>query len=334
MSRMEHPRVLEANLFNVQSEKDFERIALSIFHYQIHNNPVYNNYCTLLGVEPAKVKAIEHIPFLPVEFFRRHRVLCGNDRWQNLFISSGTTGMERSKHYVKRLDIYRKSFLQTFERFYGSLRDYCILAVLPGYGEQRHSSLIYMVHELMEQTGHPESGFYLHDYPALVDKLQRLMDRHQKILLFGASYALLDLVESCKLQLKNTTVMETGGMKGRREEITREKLHAILMKGFGVRRIHSEYGMTELLSQAYAKESGIFHTPPWMKVMIRDVYDPFQYVGAGKSGGINVIDMANLYSCAFIETKDLGRLHDQGSFEVLGRFDYSDVRGCNLMVME
>ena len=331
---MDHPRILEENLFNIQSERDFERIALSVFHYQIHNNPVYNNYCELLGVDPAKVKAIEHIPFLPVEFFRRHRVLCGNDQWEQVFISSGTTGMERSMHYVRRLDLYRKSFLQTFECFYGSLKDYCILAVLPGYVEQRHSSLIFMVHELIEQTGHPESGFYLHNYPALVDKLQSLMDRHQKILLFGASYALLDLVESCKLQLKNTTVMETGGMKGRREEITREKLHAILMKGFGVRRIHSEYGMTELLSQAYAKESGMFHTPPWMKVMIRDVYDPFQYLGTGKSGGINVIDMANLYSCSFIETKDLGRLHDQGSFEVLGRFDYSDVRGCNLMVME
>ncbi|MCF8336177.1 MAG: acyltransferase, partial [Bacteroidales bacterium] len=272
--------------------------------------------------------------FLPIEFFKQHRILAGADQWEKVFVSSGTTGLQKSKHYIKRLELYRKSFLKAFEWFYGPVSDYCILALLPGYLEQAHSSLVFMVNELIDRTGHPDSGFYLYDYGSLVNNLRRLDEQNQRVILFGVSHALLEMAGKYNFHLKNAIVMETGGMKGRREEITREELHHILMRSFGVHRIHSEYGMAELLSQAYAKTYGYFQTPPWMKVLIRDFYDPFGFLENGRSGGINVIDLANLYSCAFIETKDVGRLNEDGAFEVLGRFDYSDIRGCNLMVME
>ncbi|MBS3770515.1 MAG: acyltransferase [Bacteroidales bacterium] len=328
------PSEIEKHLFRIRSENEFDQLALSVFFYQIHNNPVYGRYCQLLRINPHKVKTVRDIPFLPIEFFKHHRIMTEGDQWEKVFFSSGTTGMHRSRHYIKRLDLYRKSFLETFKRFYGPVDDYCILALLPGYLEQEGSSLVFMVNEFIEQSGHPDSGFYLDDYDLLANKLRRLDRQNQRIILFGVSHALVELAEKFTFQLKNTIIMETGGMKGRREEITREELHQILMRSFGVDRIHSEYGMAELLSQAYAKKYGYFYTPPWMKALIRDFYDPFSYLETGRSGGINVIDLANLYSCSFIETEDVGRLNEDGSFEVLGRFDYTDIRGCNLMVME
>ena len=325
---------IEKSLFNIQSEREFYQLALSVFFYQATNNPVYRKYCRLLGIDPREVKIVKDIPFLPIEFFKQHKILTGSDQWEKVFVSSGTTGIERSKHYIKRLDLYRESFLKTFELFYGLVDNYCILALLPGYLEHKDSSLVFMVNELIKQTGHPDSGFYLYDYDALANKLASLDEQNQRIMLLGVSHALVDMAEKFTFHLKNTIVMETGGMKGRREELTREELHQILRQGFGVDHIHSEYGMAELLSQAYAKKYGQFHTPPWMKILIRDFYDPFTCLETGRSGGINVIDLANLYSCSFIETKDVGRLYEGGSFEVLGRFDHSDIRGCNLMAME
>lgn len=334
MNRIDDPFKLEENLFCIQSEKEFEQLALSVFFYQVRNNPVYRKHCQLLRINPYEVRTVKDIPFLPIEFFKQHRILIGSNKWEKVFVSSGTTGMQRSKHYIKRLELYRKSFLETFEHFYGPVDDYCILALLPGYLEQESSSLVFMVNELIEQSDHPDSGFYLYDYGLLANKLRRLDEQNQRVILFGVSHALVEMAEKFTFRLKNTIIMETGGMKGRREEITREELHQILMSSFGVDRIHSEYGMAELLSQAYARGYGHFQTPPWMKILIRDFYDPFSYLETGRSGGINVIDLANLYSCSFIETKDVGRQNEEGSFEVLGRFDHTDIRGCNLMVME
>lgn len=334
MNRIPDPFYIKQHLFNIRSGSEFKQLALSAFLFQYQKNPVYRQYCELLDTTPADVKDINDIPFLPIEFFKRHKVLAGEDSWEKVFVSSGTTGMQPGSHYVKSLDLYRRSFLTTFSRFYGQIDDYCILALLPDYSEQEHSSLVFMARELINQTGHPDSRFYLHDYSALADKLSSLESRNQQVLLLGVSFALLELVEKYNFKLNNTIVMETGGMKGRREEITREELHRLLKEGFGVDRIHSEYGMAELLSQAYSRESGIFNAPPWMKILVRDLYDPFQFVKHGRSGGINVIDLANIYSCPFIETKDVGKLNNNNSFEVLGRFDYSDIRGCNLMVME
>ncbi|MFP4621067.1 MAG: acyltransferase [Bacteroidales bacterium] len=334
MKRIYDPLKIEENLFNIRSESDFNQLAFSVFCFQFHESPVYREYCQLLGIEPRQVKSVKDIPFLPIDFFKQHSILTGQEHWEKVFVSSGTAGMQRSKHYIKRLNLYRQSFVRAFELFYGPVSDYCILALLPGYPEQAHSSLVFMVNELIRQTGHPDSGFYLYDHGSLADKLEHLEKQGRPVILIGVSHALLEMTEKYRLRLKNTIVMETGGMKGRREEITRQELHEMLMKGFGVDRIHSEYGMAELLSQAYAKKYGKFQSPPWMKVLIRDFYDPFSILEAGRSGGINVIDLANLYSCAFVETKDVGRLNDDESFEVLGRFDYSDIRGCNLMVME
>ncbi len=334
MNLIDDPLRIEKDLFNIQSEREFNQMALSIFFFQIRNNPVYARFSRLVGVDPIHVNHIKDIPFFPIDLFKRHKVLTGEEQWEQVFLSSGTTGMERSRHYIKRLDLYSKSFVETFERFYGKTSQYCILALLPGYYEHQHSSLIFMVQYLVGRSGHPESGFYLNDYDLLARTLRRLDEQGQPLILFGVSHALLEMAEKYRLNLKNTIVMETGGMKGRLKEITREELHAKLMERFGVERIHSEYGMAELLSQAYSRGSGKFHTPPWMKILIRDVYDPLAFNETGQSGGINVIDLANLYSCAFIETRDIGRLNEGGSFEVLGRFDSSDIRGCNLMVME
>lgn len=334
MNRIEDPLKIERDLFNIQTERDFDQLALSVFFFQARNNPVYREYCQLLGIDPHEVTSVKEIPFLPIEFFKQHRIFTGTEQWEQVFVSSGTTGMERSRHYVKRLDLYRKSFLSTFKHFYGPVSKYCILALLPGYLEQKHSSLVFMISELINRTAHPDSRFYLSDYASLAGKLKQLGEQNQKMMLFGVSHALLDMAEKYPFHLKNTIVMETGGMKGRREEITREELHRLLMEAFGVERIHSEYGMAELLSQAYSRGNGRFQPAPWMRVLIRDFYDPFSFLETGRSGGINIIDLANLYSCSFIETKDVGRLHQDKTFEVLGRFDYSDIRGCNLMVME
>jgi phenylacetate-coenzyme A ligase PaaK-like adenylate-forming protein len=334
MKRISDSREIEDAVFNIQSGEEFNQLALSVFAFQFQNNSVFRKYCKLLGRGPESIMSVRDIPFLPIEFFKRFRVLSCNEPTDKIFISSGTTGSERSRHYIKKLDLYRKSFIRTFKRFYGNPEDYCILALLPGYLEQENSSLVFMVNKLIEQTGHPDSGFYLHDRETLAKKLTQLDGGHRRVILFGVSHALLNMAENYSFRLKNTFVIETGGMKGRRREITREELHRNLMKGFGVEQVHSEYGMAELLSQAYAKQNGRFHTPPWMRILIRDLYDPFNYPETRNSGGINIIDLANLYSCSFIETQDVGRKNEDGSFEVLGRFDYSDIRGCNLMVIE
>lgn len=334
MNLIHDPLEIENQLFNIQSESKFLHVALSVFFFQIRNNPVYSEYCRLVGIDSSQVHHLHDIPFLPIEFFKQHQVVSGEPEFEMVFVSSGTTGMQRSSHYIRRLDLYRKSFINAFESFYGPTSGYCILALLPGYLEQQHSSLVFMVQELISRSGHPESGFYLYDYDSLARTLRNLDKQGQQVILFGVSHALLDMAEKYGFNLKNTIVMETGGMKGRRKEITRGELHTKLKEGFGVETIHSEYGMAELLSQAYSRDSGNFHTPSWMKVLIRDVYDPFTPTETGQSGGINVIDLANLYSCSFIETRDIGRLNEDGSFEVLGRFDNSDIRGCNLMVME
>ncbi len=270
---------------------------------------------------------------MPIAFFKSKKVVSSKNIEQSIFSSSGTTGQITSKHYVTDIALYEKSYLKGFESFYGDVSDYCVLALLPSYLERSGSSLIYMVDDLIKKSNHPDSGFYLDEIDVLIEKLIRLDSQGKKVLLIGVSFALLDLVEKHQLNLKNTIVIETGGMKGRRKELIREELHDILKKGFGTKAIHSEYGMTELLSQAYSQGNGIFKNPPWMKILIRDTEDPLTLLEMGKTGGVNVIDLANINSCSFIATQDLGKVHANDTFEIIGRFDNSDIRGCNLMVL-
>ncbi|AYN69404.1 acyl transferase [Euzebyella marina] len=321
------------SIFNIATTEEFESATMETFQFQYQNNEVYRLFCDYLEKSPNIISKIEDIPFLPISFFKTHPIISGIGQAETVFTSSGTTGSQTSKHQVLDLNLYEESFLKGFELFYGDISDYCILALLPSYLERNGSSLIYMVDRLIKESKHEASGFYLKDLTSLVSNLSSLEKKSQKTLLIGVSFALLDLVEEYGLSLEHTIVMETGGMKGRRKELIREELHEILTKGFGVRQIHSEYGMTELLSQAYSSGKGIFKTPPWMKILIRDTEDPLSYQTIGKTGGINVIDLANRDSCSFIATQDLGKLHSDGSFEILGRFDHSDVRGCNLMVL-
>lgn len=317
-------------IFRIQSDSEFVKMALEIFRFQHASNPTYKAYCDLVGCKASSVSRLEEIPFLPIQFFKRNSVRSFSGEAERVFSSSGTSGMIPSRHEVYQLSIYEQSFLRCFEQFYGSPKEYLILGLLPSYLEREGSSLIYMVDHLIQSSGFSESGFYLDDYAALNDLLAT--HAHQKILLLGVSYALLDLAEQFAPNLSGQIVMETGGMKGKRKEIPKEELHAILQDGFQVENIHSEYGMTELLSQAYSKADGLFECPPWMKIMTREYNDPFSYTDS-KTGGINVIDLANVYSCSFIATDDLGRLSDtKNDFRVLGRMDHSDVRGCNLMV--
>jgi phenylacetate-coenzyme A ligase PaaK-like adenylate-forming protein len=323
--------MLETAIFSIKSSEDFERLAIEIFHYQYKNTKVYRQFCDLLKVAPASIKKIENIPFLPIQFFKSHRVISEAETESITFTSSGTTGSITSKHYVSDLKLYENSFLKAFELIYGNPSQYAILALLPSYLERGGSSLVYMAASLIESSDIEHSGFYLKDTDALIEKLNFLEKTNQKTILLGVSYALLDLIERQEFKLKNTIVMETGGMKGKRKELIKDELHLILKKGFGVDRIHSEYGMTELLSQAYSTGEGVFSAPPWMKIHTRDTEDALSFVH-GKTGGINVIDLANLHSCSFIATQDLGRIREDGSFEVLGRFDASDIRGCNLMM--
>ncbi len=321
-------------IFSIKSEKDFEFFALQLFYTQASNNPVYKDFLTHLKINPLTITRLKEVPFLPIDFFKTHQVICGSQTPEKTFFSSGTTGLIRSNHYISDLSVYEKSFVKGFEQFFGPINDYCFLALLPSYLENESSSLVYMADHLIQLSGHADSGFYLKNTDELVTKIRHLEDKGQKTILLGVSYALLDLVEKYPQKLKHTIVMETGGMKGRRKELTRDELHKILTSGFGVETIHSEYGMTELLSQAYSKGNGKFYCPPWMKVFIRDTYDPFSFLDAGKSGGINIIDLANINSCSFIETKDLGKINSEGSFEVSGRFDNSDIRGCNLLIAQ
>lgn len=321
------------DIFTISSKKEFEKIALKVFRNQYDNNTVYRNFCSFLNRDKQNVKAITEIPFLPIQFFKSHEVVSSTDPVQITFTSSGTTGMVTSRHLVTDLSYYEQSFRLAFSQFYGNIEDYAVLALLPSYLEREGSSLIYMAEDLINSSNNPDSGFYLHNYDELITKLEALDNAGQNVLLIGVTYALLDLVEMKGFKLKNTIIMETGGMKGKRKEMIREELHDILCKGFGVSKIHSEYGMTELLSQAYSLGDGIFECPPWMDILIRDTEDALSYIDTGKTGGINVIDLANINSCSFIATQDLGKKYPNQSFEVLGRFDNSDIRGCNLMVM-
>ena len=320
------------DIFSIQTDADFVQAALQTFGYQYQHNQVYQRFCTLLGRTPDKVRQLTDIPFLPIEFFKSEAVYCGNERPTTVFTSSGTTGSQTSRHYVKDLAVYQQSFRQGFADFYGNIEEYTVLALLPSYLERTGSSLITMVADLIERSGSADSGFYLNEYDLLAEKLTVLDHSGRKVLLIGVSFALLDLVETHRFHLKNTIVMETGGMKGRRKELIREELHAILCEGFGVEYIHSEYGMTELLSQAYSGGSGLYESVRWLKVLIRDTNDALSYQRPLKTGGINLIDLANIHSCSFIATQDLGRLHPDGRFEVLGRFDNADIRGCNLLI--
>jgi phenylacetate-coenzyme A ligase PaaK-like adenylate-forming protein len=320
------------DIFTISSAKQFEKIALKVFRYQHENNAIYREFCDLLKTDKGAVKSLEQIPFLPIQFFKSHEVLSSSEPVQKTFTSSGTTGIITSKHLITDVTLYEQSYRNAFSEFYGNIQDYAVLALLPSYLERSGSSLIYMVQDLIELSTNENSGFYLHNYDELISKLLELDATGQNVILIGVTYALLDLIEERKFQLKNTIIMETGGMKGKRKEIIREELHTILCEGFGVSSIHSEYGMTELLSQAYSLGNGIFECPSWMNILIRDPEDALTYVSNGKTGGINVIDLANINSCSFIATQDLGKKYPNNSFEVLGRFDNSDIRGCNLMV--
>ncbi|RZL17125.1 MAG: acyl transferase [Pedobacter sp.] len=314
------------------SESEFEVLGLEIFKYQSENCDVYRSFIKHLVPDSKKINSIRSVPFLPVSFFKSQKIISGPAPAGIIFKSSATTGITQSQHFVQDVSIYEQSYLSAFELFYGKPDDLCILALLPSYQERDGSSLIYMVDDLIHKSRHPQSGYFLNDNEGLIKVLSELQKTEQPTLLIGVTYALLDLIEAHNINFPELMVMETGGMKGKRKELVREALHNSLKSGFGVPHIHSEYGMTELLSQAYSKGEGIFECPPWMKVMIRDINDPLNYVADGKTGGINIVDLANINSCSFIATQDLGRYLGNNRFEVLGRFDNADIRGCNLLV--
>jgi hypothetical protein len=321
------------SIFNITDQKEFLKTALEVFEYQYNNNPVYQSFVKSLKTDPYSVRTLEDIPFLPVEFFRNQKILTCGLPVEKIFESSGTTAGNRGKHFVSDLALYENSFLTAFRFFYGDPAGFLIVALLPSYTERENSSLVYMVDKLIKESKHPQSGFYTLNNNKLITTILKAREGEHRILLLGVSFALLDLAEKQSHDLSGIIVMETGGMKGRRKELTRMELHAILKERFNVTSIHSEYGMTELLSQAYSKSDGIFFCPPWMKILIRDPQDPLSiFSETGRTGGINIIDLANVNSCSFISTGDLGRLNKDGGFEVLGRFDNSEIRGCNLLV--
>lgn len=318
-------------------EQGFETLSLEIFRHQYKVNPVYKSYVDALPADPAGIRQIEQIPFLPISFFKSHTIVSGNFKPEVVFESSGTTTTVNSRHYVNDASLYKESFTKGFEFFYDAAKEFCIIGLLPSYLERSGSSLVYMINELVKQSNHPESGFYLDEYEKLVTVLQQLENRQQSVLLIGVTFALLDFAEKFPAQLRYTTIMETGGMKGRRKEMIRAEVHDILKQAFRIPVVHSEYGMTELLSQAYSKGNGLFNTPPWMKILVRDEEDPLSVrSNAGNvpvTGAINIIDLANVHSCSFIATDDAGRLYPNGSFEILGRLDNSDLRGCSLLTL-
>ena len=324
---------LTTDIFSIESEEDFKVAALKVFKFQFENNSVYRSFCDLLYVNPIDISAISEIPFLPIQFFKSREVLASSNTIEVTFTSSGTTGSITSKHLVTNVSIYEESYLKAFTHFYGAIEGYAILALLPNYLEREGSSLVYMANDLIIKSQNTHSGFYLNQYDALIEKLNYLESIGQKTLLIGVTFALLNLIEKQKFKLKHTVVMETGGMKGMRKELVREELHGILTNGFGLETIHSEYGMTELLSQAYSKGHGIFKCPQWMKILTRDPEDALTITTGKKTGGLNIIDLANINSCSFIATQDLGKVYPNGDFEVVGRFDASDIRGCNLMAL-
>lgn len=320
-------------IFEISSGEDFNRLALEVFRFQYRHTLVYKDFVDYLHISPEAVDDYRKIPFMPVEFFKTHKILCNQKKAQTVFRSSRTTGTEGSRHYVADLKLYRKSFLSAFQHFYGKAEDYCFLALLPSYLERKDASLVYMFKELIEHSKFPQSGFFLRHTGKLPEQLKSVQKQNIPCILTGVSFALLDFAEHFPMDLSGIILMETGGMKGRRKEMVKEELHGILKQAFHLRHIHSEYGMTELLSQAYSQGDNIFRSPPWMKILIRDPNDPLQPMSHSGRGGINVIDLANVYSCSFIATQDIGRSLPNGSFEVLGRFDHSDIRGCNLLLL-
>ncbi|OFX43467.1 MAG: acyl transferase [Bacteroidetes bacterium GWA2_30_7] len=320
---------IASKIFNINSDESFNSICLDIFKYQSANNKTYNDYINNLNINPEKIKHYTEIPFLPIDFFKTHRISCKPTE-EIVFSSSGTTSEITGKHYIFDLNLYKQSVLRGFKQFYGNPAEYTFLALLPSYLEKTDSSLVFMVNYLMSLSKN-NHGFFIHNFDDLYNALIQNEAENKKTILIGVSYALIDFSEKFEFNLQNTQIIETGGMKGKRKELTKIELHNLLSKNFNTKNIHSEYGMTELLSQSYSIESGFFRSPSWKKILIRDVNDPFSYLNTETTGGINVIDLANIYSCSFIETKDLGKTHSDGTFEVLGRFDNSDIRGCNLL---
>lgn len=328
-----HNDEIEEAVFGIHDTELFNAVALQLFHLQYKKNLLYRQFCHLLGKNPNNVHTPESIPFLPIRFFKSYQIVCEGitESHPARFTSSGTSGSVPSTHFVSDTGIYFHSFLKCFNRFYGCPSDYVILALLPSYLERSGSSLVYMTERLIQLGGHPDSGFYLHNHDELSKKITSLENAGKKYLLLGVSFALLDFAEKFSVKVNHGIIMETGGMKGRKEEITRNELHEKLKKSFGLEKIHSEYGMTELLSQAYAKGEGKFNCPPWMKILITSINDPGELPNTGRGGRINVIDLANMHSCCFIATDDSGKMNEDGSFEILGRIDHSDIRGCSLM---
>ena len=319
-------------IFDITNEEQSSVIALETFHHQYQHNAVYMEFVNARRIRPEEVRRVEDIPFIPIEFFKSREIICGNLPPQGIFRSSGTTGMERGRHMVYDLGLYRKSFVNGFRRLYGDPADVQFLALLPTPDQAPESSLVYMVRTLMDLSSSPENGFFLASHSGLKARLTQKRASGKKIMLIGLAYALLDFVAKYPGNYAPLMVVETGGMKGQRREMVREELHEQLCQGFGVEHIHSEYGMTELLSQAWSVGKGLFSAPPWMKVMIRDINDPLSWSTPGSTGGISIIDLANYHSCSFIATQDLGRMHPNGQFEVLGRFDAAEARGCSLMI--
>jgi phenylacetate-coenzyme A ligase PaaK-like adenylate-forming protein len=323
---------LTEHIFQLSSAADFEATAMRVFAYQYDNNPVYRAYCQCINIQKEDVKTLADIPFLPISFFKTHDVKTGDFVSELTFQSSGTTGMERSRHLIRDVALYRESLLACFRHFYGDPSEYVFLALLPNYLEQQNSSLVYMMETLMQASCRPENGYYLYNHEDMYQKLIQLRDNQQKTILWGVTFALLDFAGQYTLDFPQLIVFETGGMKGRRKEMVKEELYSILCKAFGVTDIHSEYGMCELLSQAYSKGGNVFATPPWMQLRLRSEKDPFDGSDTMETGVINVIDLANIHSCSFIATEDLGRRHPHG-IEILGRMDHSQTRGCSLMVL-
>jgi phenylacetate-coenzyme A ligase PaaK-like adenylate-forming protein len=314
------------------TDAGFPELALEVFRYQYKNCGVYRAYVNAIGIDAKKIKSPEHIPFLPIRFFKSHEIKTGSFVAETVFESSGTTGTINSRHFIKSVGWYEQVFTKNFQQFYGNTENWCIIGLLPSYLERKNSSLVHMVNRLVEKTENLHSGFYMYDFDQLAEVLFELEKNNQPVLLLGVSFALLDFAERKKLSLRNAVIMETGGMKGRRQELIRDEMHRVLKDSFGVSTIHSEYGMTELISQAYSKGEGIFNCPPWMKMLVRDDEDPFA-VNTQGSGAINIIDLGNIYSCSFIATDDVGKIYPDGGFEILGRMDGSDLRGCSLLAL-
>jgi hypothetical protein len=320
---------LQSQIFKI-NKQNFDRFALKLFQFQYDNNSVYRDYVQFLDIKLTDIDKVSKIPFLPIQFFKTHQIKTGEFIAEKIFESSGTTGT-RSKHYIENTDFYKKISLQTFSSFFGDLNKAIVIGLLPSYLERKNSSLVYMVNHFIEQSNNDLSGFYLNNLDLPIEKLVSESEQGKKIFLFGVTFALLEMAKKQDVMLKNLVILETGGMKGRGRELIREELHEKLKSAFHTDVVYSEYGMTELLSQAYLKADGLFHTPPWMRIMIRDLHDPFHYLPYGRTGGVNVIDLANIHSCAFIETEDLG-LNTASGFNVLGRSDNSELRGCNLLL--